>query len=372
MTAEIEINTIDDVLPHLEGVPSLVVANRGDYLVVDYAVVRDETFATAMRLQCRGLKFAPDDSLLARPFHKFFNLGERQQLQDVDWSQPHVVLDKLDGSMIHPCMLSDRLVFMTRGGITDQANAAAKHATDGHQRLSKDLLADGFTPIFEFTSPDNRIVLTYPEPTLTLVGVRHNQSGRYLLQPELEQLGQVYDIAVVKALGPIKDARAFLKEVRQARDVEGYVVAFDNGHRLKIKSDSYALKHKALSSDLSEKTVLAWVLKGELDDFLPLLSPAAAQHAKAYAEQVLRRVDELAHEAREFAVKYAALSRKELAAMVMTSQHKQKSAAIFAACDGKDPRAVLMRGLEAACTSDAKLEQLRELYGMDWKHPPDR
>ena len=168
----VDIYTIDDVLPHIAEDAGIYVADRGSYKVVDYAYVSDTTFTNPMTLECRGLKFAPNGEIIARPFHKFFNLFEREHIEDIDWAQPFTVLDKLDGSMIHPCQLDGELVFMTRGGITSQATEALRHASEGVLSLCQNLLAQDITPMFEYTGPENRIVLAYEKPELTLLAAR--------------------------------------------------------------------------------------------------------------------------------------------------------------------------------------------------------
>jgi RNA ligase len=145
------IETIDDVLPHIGGNIGFFVTRFEDYDVIDYGFVGDNTFSGPMTLECRGLKFSKDGRLIARPFHKFFNLGEREAPTCVDWTRPHVVMSKLDGSMIHPCHINGELVFMTRMGITDQAKAALSHADDKLLSLAKDMDEAGITVILEFT-----------------------------------------------------------------------------------------------------------------------------------------------------------------------------------------------------------------------------
>ncbi|WP_409518530.1 RNA ligase [Methylobacterium sp. R2-1] len=80
---------------------------------------------------------------MGRPFHKFFNLGERERAETLDWSAPHIVLDKLDGSTVPPVMLEGALVFMTRMGATTQAERAEARADGGIAALSRFLLAAG-------------------------------------------------------------------------------------------------------------------------------------------------------------------------------------------------------------------------------------
>src|SRR6478609_139429 len=99
-----KIEHINDVLPHIEGRPEFIVAERPGYKVIDYNVAFFDSFDDPMRLECRGIKFDAKGKILARPMHKFFNVGERPDTQPelLDFSKPHIITEKLDGSMIHP------------------------------------------------------------------------------------------------------------------------------------------------------------------------------------------------------------------------------------------------------------------------------
>lgn len=44
--------------------------------MINYLYTLDNTFDSAVARECRGLKFDPDGKLIARPFHKFFNLAK--------------------------------------------------------------------------------------------------------------------------------------------------------------------------------------------------------------------------------------------------------------------------------------------------------
>ncbi|WP_299988122.1 hypothetical protein [uncultured Ruegeria sp.] len=73
------------------------------------------------------MKFDPNGKLIARPFHKFLSLGEKRPVQEEPWDVSHAVLDKLDGSMIHPAIAGDEMVFMTRMGISARAICCVRH-----------------------------------------------------------------------------------------------------------------------------------------------------------------------------------------------------------------------------------------------------
>ena len=57
-------------------------------------------------------------------------------------------------------------------------------------------------------------------------------------------------------------------------DLEGYVVAFDHGLRVKIKAHEYLTKHRALDDLSSKKKVVALCVQGFADDIMPMLDEA--------------------------------------------------------------------------------------------------
>ena len=93
-----EIRTIDDVLPAIEGRKEFYVTDKGYYKVINYHVNLEDTFPEideqdpipAVRRECRGIMFNTHSGrIIRRPFHKFFNLGERLEttrpLFKMDW-----------------------------------------------------------------------------------------------------------------------------------------------------------------------------------------------------------------------------------------------------------------------------------------------
>lgn len=112
------IHHINDVLPHIEGRDEFKVIHKDWYTVINYVVALEDTFPSvnvaggspkmrrerqlqnAILRECRGLIFDSESGeLLSRPYHKFFNVGEKVDIHpnSIDLSQHHVVLEKLDG-----------------------------------------------------------------------------------------------------------------------------------------------------------------------------------------------------------------------------------------------------------------------------------
>ena len=122
------INHIDDVLPHIEGDESFVVIDKGDYTLIDYVLEMSSTFpplkdslSAAIRRECRGICFDKSGKIIRRPFNKFFNVGQKEEtlVQNMDWSIPHTVMDKRDGSMISAVHIGDSFIYGTRKAARD-------------------------------------------------------------------------------------------------------------------------------------------------------------------------------------------------------------------------------------------------------------
>jgi RNA ligase len=360
------IKTIADVLPHIEGDNGIYVTRFDDYDVIDYGYVAEDTFDRPMRLECRGLKFAKDGQLLARRFHKFFNIGERQRPEEIDWSQPHVVLDKLDGSMVHSCLLNGELVFMTRMGATAQAQLAASNMDENALRLSREMIASGMTAMFEFTSPDNRIVIAYDKPAITLLAIRETESGRYLTHSELSAVAARFDVPLVGVVAAAGSMKEFVNGARELEDIEGYVIAFDDGHRLKLKTGYYALRHKALSGIAFEKNILAWVAEGAIDDVVPLLAPDIAAGVLAYQSAIGDGLNRNYRIVGDFVSSHSGLERRDYALAVKEKLDKRLQPVAFSMLDGKDGREMLKQLLVWAPHSDTRVDTIRDLYNMSW------
>jgi RNA ligase len=186
------IRTIDDVLPHIAGRDEFNVNDKGDYITVNYAVDFEDTFTMtgpddiggATKRECRGLKFYPSGKIAARPFHKFFNVGQLEETQPhvLDFSSDHTVMSKEYGSFIHPIIINDVVRWCTKAGITDVSELAEKYIIKNkkYEYFGRKCLESGLTPIFEYVGPYNKVVLDYKEENMILLAVRETVTGTYL------------------------------------------------------------------------------------------------------------------------------------------------------------------------------------------------
>jgi RNA ligase len=186
-----EIRSIHDVLPHIEGRSEFIVAEREFGTVINYAVAYADTFdmsgpedlTGAIRRELRGIIFDTEGCIMSRPFHKFFNVGEREETQPylLDFSRDHTIMTKVDGSMLRPIIHKGKIRWGTKMGFSEVAEFAETYI-ENHPKYTDFAtwcMSQSLTPIFEYVGPFNKVVLDYEE-CMTLLAVRENVSGKYL------------------------------------------------------------------------------------------------------------------------------------------------------------------------------------------------
>ncbi len=377
-----QINHIDDVIPHIEDWQEFKVMEKDWYTVINYMVAFDETFSLVrershfnmtIRRECRGLIFDTETgNLISRPYHKFFNVGEREEtaINKVNLYEPHVVLEKLDGSMIRPIPTKEGFRLATKAGITDVAMNAEVFIADKPQyrKFILAMLDGGMTPIFEWCSRKNRIVVDYPEDQLILTGVRNTMMGNYILHWNLEEFGKHYGIPVVKSLAglAVQNIDLFVNQVRKWDDGEGVVLRFDSGHMVKVKADEYVLRHKSKDQISQEKNVLQTILSDSVDDVVPLLTPDDANRLKAFQIAFWASVDDLAS---EMADMYNAGNTMYPEKKDFATQYVQRmilpihAPIMYAMKGGKGSRATIIDMISKSLTTQTKIDQNRWLWG---------
>lgn len=210
---------------------------------------------------CRGLITDTDGNVVARPYTKFFNSNQPEALISLpDLESPVEVTDKEDGSLaILHYAANGELRVATRGSFqSDQAIAATEWVRTSQAGLAVEL-PEGFTPLFEWVGPDNRIVLSYDENELILLGGVDISSGAYY--------GPIETAKRINWTG--KQAKTFtyktLQEALDAEDrdsAEGFCVRFtDRPHVVKVKQADYVALHKIVTG-LSERSVWEHMLSG--------------------------------------------------------------------------------------------------------------
>lgn len=335
------IKNISDVLPFIEGRKEFIVVVKPDgYTYIDYVYVDNDSFDDLIRLECRGLIFDTDTgNILRRPFEKFFNFGEKGTYDTVDWSIPHIVMDKRDGSMIAPFILNGAVRLGTRAGITEHSlKAEERHLSYGFAEINRLLLNRGLTPIYEWTSPDNRIVLPYEDEELRVLAIREMETGNYLDWKQVENFAKNAGIKTVDKFDMQLSPDSIFKFRELKEGVEGYVVFFPSvGLHIKIKTEEYSKMHRAVSFLDRENMILPVVLDGLHDDILPALSNENQKRVIEYAASVNKEVNDLSSkiETDVHSLMKITTIRKDQAIWIQNNIDKKLMSVYFHSLDGK-------------------------------------
>lgn len=397
------IERLDDVLPAIEGRDEFIVATREWGTVVNYLVSMADTFPTvntvrmangnqqmrgeasdpifatkddhlaAIRRECRGLLFYPDGRIMSRRLHKFFNVNERDETAAhlVDLSQPHVILEKLDGSMITPVYTDAGVRWGTKMGITDVSTGAETFVAERpqYQRLAEHCLEAGQTPIFEWCSRRQRIVVDYPEDRLVLIAMRDNITGDYLAYPYLEFIGQQYDIEVVKTYaGTTANMQHLIDETRATEGAEGWIIRFDDGHMLKIKGEWYLRIHKAKDALLHEKNVVDLLVSEKVDDVKAFLLDEDRARVEAFETDFWIGVADVVRKYEEYfaSMQSIGMDRKTWALEHMPAIQRQNpftARVVFGMFDGKPARKLVLDTIAGHTSTQTRIDSVRLLWG---------
>jgi len=184
-----------------------------------------DTFA----LLARGLVLhAGTQQVVATPFPKFFNLGERGQVIP---ELPFEVFEKLDGSLVIIHFHSGRWRAVTKGAF-DSPQAIWTEERLTHQDLSA--LRPGTTYLSEAIYPENRIVIAYAEPALVLLAA-YGEDGLELETAALQTVAIALKWRMAERYRYDSFADLVAEAHRLPASREGFVIRFTNGLRLKVK-----------------------------------------------------------------------------------------------------------------------------------------
>lgn len=365
---------------------------RGDFTIFNYVVQFDGTFPSftgdveqdqiaAILRECRGLTFATDTGeVVIRKFQKFFNVNEREETQaaSIDWSKSHVILEKLDGSMLTPYLSTDgELHWHTKMGRTDVARPVEDFVRKNSvlEEFSRHQIAHGRTAIFEWCSPQQKIVIDYPDDQLILTAIRDNWSGTYYPYDVMVETATDWNIPVVKALGQVADHHTFLKDAALVDDMEGYVVRFDNGYMVKVKGDWYRQMHATKEALQFEKDVWAMVLSDKIDDIKVMMDEEDRRRVDRFMQTFETSINQVASRLSRAVTDFKTNNgndRKKFATEFLTTFNSMEKSLMFPIYDDKDAATVIRDYLRKNTGSSSKIEFVRPLVNVSWEDFRDR
>lgn len=295
--------------------------------------------------QCRGLIFDGEGRVVARPFPKFFNIGQLEA-PVLDLDEPVRVFDKLDGSL--------GILYYPGPGIATRGSFTSEQAERATAMLDAICEETGWEPkanltyLFEIIYPENRIVVNYGQTEeLVLLEVIETDTGQLAHDYEWDYPGPW--VTEMGEHGP-EYTLAHALEIPPRENAEGFVLYVPRtNERVKIKQEDYVRLH-AIITNLSTKQLWRSLREGLSEE--EILTPIPDEFQPWAREQISKIVGYV--DAHERAVKadfdtiiFQELAdgwtRKDFALLIADCPYKSL---LFALLDGKPIRDEIFKGIE--------------------------
>ena len=227
---------------------------------------------------------------------KFFNLNQVESTQYGVVKDKEIcsITEKEDGSLVAFMMLPNGKIFAkTIGSFTSEQSELAYnllYTNEEHVLWVKEMLNTGCTPLFEYVSWDNRVVLKYSKPQIRFIGMRDNITGAYYSAPEIHSSFIPKEMSVVGEGDGTLDG--LIEEAKTAQGKEGWVVKFTDDQLIKLKTAWYFKLHGLRTQDINrEDYVIQNYLNETLDDVLSQLDSVEDSDAYSFVSKVTKSID---------------------------------------------------------------------------------
>lgn len=274
-----------------------------EMMLLDYDMIECDKNHPVV-LECRGLLMGYDGTIIRKGFNRFFNLGENG-VDTFDFANS-LTFEKADGSLcfIYWCEPTKQWEIGTRGtafaegphewhGTFRGAMLKAMGKTEAEFQRDCSGFDKDVTRLYEYTSPDNRIVTPYTTSELVALSYVSNIDGSEIVAP-----GAIIEMKLGWNVRPIKmfsfntqeDCLKALGELTGLQ--EGYVVynTLTKG-RVKIKNAVYLAAHRLRGNGLTMNAICELVVMGEYSEYCAVFPEDAGKFIPAIEKLADMMVD---------------------------------------------------------------------------------
>lgn len=248
---------------------------------------------TDITMTCRGLILDGQGNIVARPWKKFFNLGEIEL--PIQFDTPVEITDKADGSLGILYETDSGWAVATRGSfMSDQALHATALINSKYRECLQSTWGmehpdvKKYTFLFEIVYPDNRIVLDYDGmDDLILLGAVEKETGYYVGPGAAAAMG-LWSGPVTEVMEHQTLSDALGGMGRKNR--EGFVVRAGN-FMCKVKEPEYIEVHR-LVTNCTPKNVWEQLRAGTpLGTLIANFPDEFHDYVRSMAEPILKAFD---------------------------------------------------------------------------------
>ncbi len=256
-----------------------------EVIIPHYMVADSDFWDIPYSRELRGHVYRKSDGMLmAAAFHKFFNIGEREETlsQNIDWDNiVDYTYDKVDGSLIIPVVEPDTLKVFFKTKKSFYSDVALtftdwfwkqENAKFWEQDIIK-LWSHGFTPLFEFYHPDWQIVLNYgSEPKMWWLNTRRWSNGDYY-DGLTDDIFKRMDKAAIE-VWPFPLKNMIPQSQKIITGVEGWILYDAKKFTFYKAKTSWYLQQHRVRTQMRERDVAELAALEQLDDVKSLVSEA--------------------------------------------------------------------------------------------------
>jgi len=259
--------------------------------IFNYRLSTYNDFLINKAFELRGLTFVfnKDGSVYKRflLMEKFFNVNENEStlLENIKHKEVKSVYLKEDGSIINFIELPNGKIFAkSKMSFESDQAISAQNLFETNPKLNqfvKDCLSKDLSPIFEYVGPNNRVVVKYDKSNLILLRLRNNLTGEYL---PIEEYDLPKPISFKFTLNDLMNLKGNLEYI------EGWIVEFKDGKKVKIKTDWYHSLHRILTDYSNrEDYLIDMILDEKIDDIISVLDYGS--ESRLFVEGVINQTN---------------------------------------------------------------------------------
>ena len=292
-------------------------------------------FTDQLNRNARGLTYDSDGNIVTIGFEKFFNyrqLDEYQTYTD-DFKEKYSdtkrnlnleVYEKLDGTFITLGIdKNDNLVAATSSSTSSQYTQIAEdyfNNLPNIDQIKTFMKNTNMSLMFEYTSPDNMIVIPYEQTEFTLIGARQRDINAPISEyKELQVIAGLFDLKVCQSQK--MDLDQIIEYQKTNKTSEGFVARNEYGNLLKFKTDYWFEEKENLGdlffgNPLTQQKVNKYVelyMNDEMDDFLAYKNQRVGTGGLQEIDQLYNQLQTRVSEYKTLTDKYKDLSRRDIA-----------------------------------------------------------
>jgi T4 RnlA family RNA ligase len=297
--------------------------NGEEITIISYMIATKEYWKIPLALETRGITFNSKGEIIARPFEKFFNYMEiKENFPKNIKGKIQGVYEKRDGSMISPVLINGQIYLKTKKSFYSEiAIDATNHFPANIAYFSVLLIKDRISPIFEYTSPNNKIVLNYGEiPKFVLLAARDMDTGEYIESTSLFKMAKEYGVDIIPEYK--LSFNEILDNIQNQEKFEGYVALLNDKRRVKFKTNWYLTNHR-IATELRIRDVAELVIDEKLDDIKSTLVQEGYDLKKIedIEEEVISQISEIIKECEYWYNKYKHLDIKNFVEKIKSDKY---------------------------------------------------